>query len=133
MEKILLNEIASKYIVIYIFDYIKDENFIFKLFKFSKFFQKKCDLKLYDYKEKYICLKLIKYISKKNKEGKKVNTLFDLLEKEFISEFLSSSNRYLKNFESNGFEELKKKNEDEKEIEWSEKFWKHYKKKILVL
>jgi hypothetical protein len=79
MEKILFQKISSKYIAIYIFGYIEDENFLLKLVKYYKSIQKTLDLKLYDYKEKYICQRLIKYIHKKNINGKKDNALFDLL------------------------------------------------------
>ena len=127
MEKILFEKIKSKYIAIYIFDYIEDENFLLKLFKYSKSFQKSFNLKLSDYKEKYICQKLIIYISKKNKNNKKDNTLFNLLEKELIYEFLSLSNKNLKNFDNNDYKELKKK-KDETEIDWCRNFWNNYKK-----
>ena len=126
MEKILFQKISSKYLAIYIFGYIEDENFLLKLVKYSKSIQKTLDLKLYDYKEKYICQRLIKYIHKKNINGKKDNALFDLLEKEILSEVLLLSNKSLNNFDNNDYKELKKK-EDETEIEWCEKFWNNYK------
>ena len=46
--------IKSKYIFIYIFSYIKDENFLYKLIIHSKSLQKHLDINLFDYQEKYI-------------------------------------------------------------------------------
>ena len=53
-KKSILEKIKSKYILENIFDYVKDENFKFKLFVYSKRFQKKFDLKLLDYKNIYL-------------------------------------------------------------------------------
>jgi len=52
-NKSILKKIKSKYIYKIIFDYINDENFKFKLFNYSKYFQNILGLKLFDYKEKY--------------------------------------------------------------------------------
>ena len=52
-NKSLLKKIKSKYIYKIIFDYIDNENFKFKLFNYSKYFQNILILKLFDYKEKY--------------------------------------------------------------------------------
>lgn len=49
-----LKKLRSDYILKYIFEYIKDPNFKYKLFAYSKLFQKKVDLKLVDYQEEYI-------------------------------------------------------------------------------
>ena len=53
-NKELIKEIRTLYIIKNIFNYIKDNNFKFKLFFYSKQFQNKLDIKLIDYKEKYI-------------------------------------------------------------------------------
>ena len=54
MEKeSLLDKISSKYLIKHISSYIKDTNFIYKLFINSKYFQSKINLSLIDYKEKY--------------------------------------------------------------------------------
>ena len=50
----LINNIKSNYILNYIFDYIKDKNFQFKLFLYSKKCQKKFDINLIILKEKYL-------------------------------------------------------------------------------
>ena len=50
----LLNDIKSKHILNYIFDYIKDENFKVKLFLYSKKFQMKLDINLFELKEQYL-------------------------------------------------------------------------------
>ena len=54
MENKNLIKIKSSYILKNIFNYIQDDNIQFKLFFYSKFFQNKLDIKLIDYKEKYI-------------------------------------------------------------------------------
>ena len=50
----LINNIKSKYILNYIFDYIKDKDFQLKLFLYSKKFQKEFDINLIVLKEKYL-------------------------------------------------------------------------------
>ena len=54
MEGSKLKRISSKYILRLISDYIKDENFVFKFFVYSKYFQKKIGIELSDYINKYI-------------------------------------------------------------------------------
>ena len=49
----LIKKIQSSYIIKNIFNYIKDKNFILKIFIHSKLFQKKLELTII-YKEKYI-------------------------------------------------------------------------------
>jgi hypothetical protein len=50
----LINNIKSKHILNYIFDYIKDKDFQLKLFLYSKKFQKEFDINLIVLKEKYL-------------------------------------------------------------------------------
>ena len=50
----IINNIASKYILNIICNYIKDENFKEKLFLYSNKFQKKFDIKLIGLKENYL-------------------------------------------------------------------------------
>ena len=52
-NNIILDNIKSKYIIQNIFNYIKNSNFKFKLVNYSKYYQKKFDLTLADYQEKY--------------------------------------------------------------------------------
>ena len=54
MEDALIKRISSKYIIRLIPEYIKDENFMLKLFAYSKYFQKKLGLELSDYINKHI-------------------------------------------------------------------------------
>ena len=55
MESICLFEkIKSKYICQKVFEYIKEENFKFKFLLYSKYFQKKLELEIIDFKERYI-------------------------------------------------------------------------------
>ena len=49
----ILNNIKSKYILNFIFGYIKNKNYPYILFNYSKLLQKKLDLTLNSYKEKY--------------------------------------------------------------------------------
>ena len=49
-----LERIRCVFLVKEIFNYIKDKNYKFKLFKYSKSFQKKFDIDLIDYQEQYI-------------------------------------------------------------------------------
>ena len=53
-SKKLINNTKSKYILDYIFDYIKDKNFKDKLFLYSKKLQKDFDIKLIGLKENYL-------------------------------------------------------------------------------
>ena len=52
-EKEIYENIKSKYIRKKIFEYIKDENFLFKLFIHSKKYQEQLDLDLFDYINQY--------------------------------------------------------------------------------
>ena len=53
-HKYLINKIKSSYIINDIFNYVNYINFKLKLFMYSKFYQNKFDLRLINYKEKYI-------------------------------------------------------------------------------
>ena len=50
----ILDNINSIFIHEKIYDYIKDENFKYKLFKYSKYYQKKLEIEVSNYKERYI-------------------------------------------------------------------------------
>ena len=50
----LIEKINSKYIRQKIFVFIKDQNFKYKFFKYSKIYQKQFELEIIDFKEKYI-------------------------------------------------------------------------------
>ena len=49
-----IENIHSLYILDTIFDYIKDTNYKYKLFTYSKLFQNKLEIKLFNYQERYI-------------------------------------------------------------------------------
>ena len=51
-NKSLLKRIKSKYTLILLFEYIKYTNLKFKWFNYSKFFQNKLGLTLFDYQER---------------------------------------------------------------------------------
>ena len=50
----LFDKIKSKYIIFNITSYIKDESFLLKLIKYSKHIQKKLDINIFNYQEKYL-------------------------------------------------------------------------------
>ena len=50
----ILDKINSKFVHEKIYDYIRDENFKFKLFKHSKYYQNKLEIDVFNYKERYI-------------------------------------------------------------------------------
>ena len=72
-KKSLLGEISSKYIIENINSYIKDDNCIYKLIKYNKSLQKKLNILLVDYKERYYNknIKWEKWINIKSEELKK--------------------------------------------------------------
>ena len=99
-----------------IFEYIYNYNLKFKLLKYNKLLQKKCDLNLYEY-QKYYRLKL-KFLTfdelfKNKKELVEKNNLnestFNSIIKTYIYEYI---NNYLKNNSENCFEfvEIESKN-----------------------
>ena len=53
-NNLLLEKINSKYVCERIFDFIKDKNFKYKLFIHSKSYQKKFEMEMIDFKERYI-------------------------------------------------------------------------------
>ena len=54
MKGQILKRLSSKYILRLIPEYIKNENFMFKFFAYSKYFQKKLGIELSDYINKHI-------------------------------------------------------------------------------
>ena len=92
-ESCLINKIKSTYIIQYIFNYIQDNNFQYKLFNYSKLIHQKLNIRLDDYISKYIEqeeLKSDKYPSEDN--FKKIinnNTIY-------ISYDHKSKNKYYK-------------------------------------
>ena len=49
----ILEKINSKYIIINIFEYIKDDIIKFQLFKYSKYFQNILNLDIFNYQRKF--------------------------------------------------------------------------------
>ena len=74
----IINKIKSVYIIQNIFNYIKDNKIQFKLFRHSKYFQKKLNINFLDCKEKY--LKNI---------GFNINDYLFLKEEEYENNFLN--------------------------------------------
>ena len=117
-KKSILEKIKSKYNLENIFDYVKDENFKFKLFVYSKKLQKKFDLKLLDYKNIYLKnrINLFEFLSDYNKkEGYPKN--FD--KKELTNKFNSTLNKLklkkenITDYIINFFKNYEKKENDE--------------------
>ena len=97
-SKEILKKISSKYVILIIFDYIKDINFKYKLLNHSKSFQKIIDIQLNDIKSIFLINNIYKNDSEYlhiEKEKYKTNALSDNLNK-----FLSK-NRIDKNIINN--------------------------------
>jgi len=82
-KKSLLNELSSKYLIEIIISYIKDDNCIYKLLKYNKSLQKKFNIILTDYKERYYNknIKWEEWINIKKEEYQKIKTYYK--EKDF--------------------------------------------------
>ena len=86
-KKSILKKIKSKYIYKIIFDYINNENFKFKLFNYSKYFQNILGLNLFDYKVKFVDnlnINLNEYIYNASSPLFLKETLKEKLEKELL-------------------------------------------------
>ena len=83
MDKNLLKNIKSKFLLKNIFDFIKENTYKYKIFTYSKYFQGILDIKIFDYKEQYF-----------NKKGIKLDDYFS-----FKSQGQGNSNN--KNFDKN--------------------------------
>ena len=85
----LLNKILSNYILEGIFDYIYDRHFKLKLFEYSNLFQKKLDINIFNYQEKYLdkngfdIINYFSYIYNSSKNFSK-DLLKDELEKDLL-------------------------------------------------
>lgn len=120
MEKeSILEKIKSKYNLENIFDYVKDENFKFKLFVYSKKLQKKFDLKLLDYKNIYLKhrINLFDFLSDYNKKEEGYPKNYD--KKGLTNKFSSTLNKLKLNKQNitdyiiNFFKNYEKKENDE--------------------
>ena len=119
-NKQLISIINSKYILNYIFNYIKDKDFKDKLFLYSKKWQHKLDIKLIGLKEKYlnkINFDLDKYLYikpslfKKDSLAKKYNKYIieNKLNKERIENIISDiyENKEIKDIEEEDVNNIK--------------------------
>ena len=103
-----LSKISSPYVLNCIFKYVQyeDENFSLQLFKYSKDFQKKIGICLFDYKRKYIknlqVFSLKKYLSYKHYDLKKIdlNILKKVFQKDLLKSKLNEDDliKYLKDY-----------------------------------
>lgn len=91
-KKSLLSKIKSKYIIQMICLYLKDynDNFIYKLVLYSKYFQSKLDIKLIDYQKKYFDkIKFLeKYLYTSSASSKSGWNLKEDYQKQFDKELL---------------------------------------------
>ena len=106
----LLNKILSKYILEGIFDYICDRNFKLKLFEYSNLFQKKLDINIFNYQEKYLDkngFDIIKYFSfiYNSSENFSKDLLKDELEKDLLKTNFEKKN--LNNYIKRNFKRFK--------------------------
>ena len=86
-----LQKILSKYIFQVIFDYIKDDKIVLKLVCFSKSFQDKLDLSIFDYQKIYfqnIGFNINKYFSNFSKDSEFKNNNKEILRKKFVADLL---------------------------------------------
>ena len=108
----LIKKIQSSYILKNIFNYIKDTNLKMKLFFYSKLFQKILDIKLIDYKEKYI--DSIGFDFRKYLHSEQGKNKADILIKKYDN-FLLEKNLNKKEFEKIISEVIKNKEIKKKE------------------
>ena len=106
MEEKLLGKIKSKYIFHLIFSYIQDENYIYKTFKYSKFYQHKINLDYNNIKE-YITI-FDKYLLDNdeynfNNDLKKFKLHNKKIEFYIINYFRNHPNKNIKGFNINEF------------------------------
>ena len=133
-KKRAFQKIKSKYILETIFDYIKEDNFKYKLLIYSKLFQKKLELKLVDYQERYVIqfgIKINNYLYCDKNEKKDTfnkNILSQNLEKDLIK--LKIDKNILENIVLNIFN--KKKNNLEIKYEDIYMNYKEYEDKIEI-
>ena len=108
----IFNNIKSIYIFKNIFNYIKDNNFQYKLFNYSKLFQKKFNLDINFYQDKYIENKIILLEDKPTEDNiskfisKEKICLDDLDEIGKSKYFKSIKNKYLSIYYKNEFHTL---------------------------
>ena len=104
-----LEKISSKYIVQLIIEYIDNDNWKMKLFKYSKYFQKIFQLKLIDYQIKFFhqkgidFYKYLYYKSEKEKETFNKDILKEELKKDLLK--YNTDLNIIKKFDINYFKE----------------------------
>ena len=117
-----IENIHSLYILDTIFDYIKDTNYKYKLFTYSKSFQKKFKIKLFNYQEIYINklgIQINNYfcdLQKNNKNNYDKKMLNKNLQEDLIKYNLDINTLqiYILNYYEKYLEKLKEKNNGEK-------------------
>ena len=93
----LFDKIKSKYIILNIISYIKDENYLLKLIKYSKYIQKKLDINILNYQEKFL-----------NKRFNYEDFLIFNLERYFNKRFFNEEIKYFFLEEMEIYDKLKK-------------------------
>ena len=96
MPKKILERINSKYILGFIFKYIKNDNLKFELFRYSKLFQKMMKFELFDYQQKFFMKKKI-YLEKYLLNAYSIKNYFTEKFQKDLSKFNIDFNQYLIN------------------------------------
>ena len=105
-----LERIRCVFLVKEIFNYIKDKNYKFKLFKYSKLFQKKIGIDLIDYQEKYIIqlgINFEDYLTFKGNENE--NFIKDILTIRLNSNLMNYVNLYMNDIQKIAIRHFEKK------------------------
>ena len=131
-----LNKIGSKYLIDIIFNYIKDDNFKYKLFMYSKKFRKLLDLSSNDYQVKSISktgIKLSNYLSGYQDRNYGPHTYFnsiiknngneyyrfferETLKKDFLLHLEKLKIKYIKNYLVYYFKKYKENKKDDSNL-----------------
>jgi len=113
-----LKNIKSKNILLKIFDYLKDEKYKLKIFKYSKSFQKKIDIKIVNYQVIYI-KKFNSYLKRHSPSGNDINKKYE----EFLKKKKINKNEFEKILE-NVLKYQKEKEKEKKEMNDNDKIMK---------
>ena len=128
----LFDKIKSKNIIVNITSYIKDENYLLKLIKYSKYIQKKLDINILNYQEKFLN-KRFNYedflIFNLERYSEKIEILYDKFKKETLKYKINSQNinKFVVNYFNNYYNNLNNKEyslyENSKDIDLDSPFF----------
>ena len=132
----LFDKIKSKNIIVNITSYIKDENYLLKLIKYSKYIQKKLDINILNYQEKF----QEKFLNKRfnyedflifnlERYSEKIEILYDKFKKQTLKYKINSQNinKFVVNYFNNYYNNLNNKEyslyENSKDIDLDSPFF----------